>query len=145
MGSRQLADWESQRQRRTRGVAEGIENQALAACRLTVRRYQDARLRGADLHAGRTRGPRHERHRAGTGDSGDVHGGLGHSRHIEPTEGHIKRTWREGHGTLCRRMIRSSPERCETSVWNVSRHYGTSLTRLRASRLWLSAAQIQIC
>jgi len=45
----------------------------------------------------------------------------------------------------CRPMIRSSPERCEASVWNVSRHYGTSLTRWRASRLWLSAAQIQIC
>ena len=35
MGNRQLADWESQRQRRTRGVAEGIENRAVAACRLT--------------------------------------------------------------------------------------------------------------
>ena len=45
----------------------------------------------------------------------------------------------------CRPMIRSSPERCEASVWNVSRHYGTSLTRWRAFRLWLSAAQIQIC
>ena len=45
----------------------------------------------------------------------------------------------------CRPMIRSSPERCAASVWNVSRHYGTSLTRWRASRLWLSAAPIQIC
>src|SRR6516165_5685717 len=44
----------------------------------------------------------------------------------------------------CRPMIRSSPERCAASVWNVSRHYGTSLRRLRASHLWLSAAPIQI-
>jgi pimeloyl-ACP methyl ester carboxylesterase len=47
-----------------------------------------------------------------------------------------QRTWREGHGTLVR---------CEATVWNGSRLSGTSLTRWRASRLWLSAAPIQIC
>src|SRR5262249_24186923 len=29
-----------------------------------------------------------------------------------------------------RSMIRSSPERCEASVWNVSRHYGTRFDAL---------------
>jgi hypothetical protein len=56
-----------------------------------------------------------------------------------------QRTWREGHGTLVpshdpklARTLRSfSLERLPT-LW-------TSLTRWRASRLWLYAAQIQIC
>ena len=45
----------------------------------------------------------------------------------------------------CRITIRSSPERCEALVWNVSRLCGTSLMRWPASRSWLFAAQIQIC
>jgi hypothetical protein len=42
-------------------------------------RHQDARLRGADINAGRHRDLRHERYCLGAADRGDVHGCVGYS------------------------------------------------------------------